>query len=74
MNDDHELDVIGERLKTALPPWQDLELKADLWPRMLRRIEEAPARFGWFESALGCAVALTVAIYPRAILVMFYNL
>jgi hypothetical protein len=50
--EDHEIDLIRKQLRTALPPCRDLELKTDLWPRMLRRLEEAPPRFGWFEVLL----------------------
>jgi len=69
-----ELDRLGMQLKMGLPPVHDLELKTDLWPRMLRRLEEAPARFGWFEAALSGLVTLAFVIYPRAILAMLYNL
>jgi hypothetical protein len=74
MNDDSKLDFIRRQLKLALPPLGEVELKADLWPQMLRRLDEAPVRFGWFESVLAGLVALTFAIYPRAILTMLYNL
>ena len=74
MNGDREFDFIRRQLKTALPPMNELDLKTDLWPRMLRRLEESPARFGWFEVALAGLVALTFAIYPQAIFVMLYHL
>jgi hypothetical protein len=74
MNDDRELDFIRSQLRTALPPLDELELKADLWPRMLRRLEQSPARFGWFETVLAGAAAITFVIYPQAILAMLYNL
>lgn len=74
MNNDRELDFIRAQLRTALSPWHDLELKADLWPRMLRRLDESPVRFGWFDSVLVGLVVLTFAIYPEAILAMLYHL
>src|ERR1700730_5518340 len=48
-HDDRELEFMGKQLRSALPPWNDPELKVDLWPRMLRRLEEWPVTFGWFE-------------------------
>ena len=75
MNDDgHELDFIRKQLRTALPPWPDVELETDLWPRMLRRLEETPVRFGWFETLLAGLIALVFAVFPQLIPVVFYHL
>jgi hypothetical protein len=72
--DDHELDFVRKQLRTALPQWPDAELKTDLWPWMLRRLEEAPVRFGWFETLLAALIALMFAAFPRLIPVVFYHL
>jgi hypothetical protein len=72
--DDHELDFIRKQLKTAMPPWADVELESDLWPRMLRRLEETPVRFGWFEALLAALIALAFAVFPQLIPVVFYHL
>ena len=72
--DDRELDFVRRRLRSALPPWQDAELAADLWPRMLQRLEEAPAGFGWFESVLVGLIALTLAIFPDLLPAMLFHL
>jgi hypothetical protein len=72
--DDHDLDFIRRQLRTAMLPWSGLELKNDLWPRMLRRMEEAPVRFGWFEALLAAAVVLAFAVFPELIPVVFYHL
>lgn len=74
MNDDYNLDFVRKQLKTAMPPWRDLELKTDLWPRMLRRMDEQPARFGWFEAILATSIALVFAVFPELIPAVFYNL
>lgn len=72
--DDHELDFIRKQLRTALPPFHDLELKTDLWPRMLRRLQETPVRFGWFETLLASLIAMVFAAFPKLIPVLFYHL
>ena len=72
--DDRELDFIRKQLRAALPPWPDVELETDLWPRMLRRLEEAPVRFGWFETALAVLIVLVFAAFPELIPVVFYHL
>jgi hypothetical protein len=74
MNADDELDFIRKQLKAGLPPWPETELKTDLWPRMLRRLEDAPARFGWFEALLAAGIVLAFAVFPRLIPVLFYHL
>jgi hypothetical protein len=74
MNHDHELDFVRTQLRTALPPCPDVELTTDLWPRMLRRLEETPVRFGWFEALLAALIALAFAAFPQLIPVVFYHL
>lgn len=71
---DEEHDFIRGELRAALPPWRDLTSEADLWPRMLRRLEEAPARFGWFEAVLVGMIAVALAIFPELIPAMLYHL
>ena len=76
-DEDRELDFIRRQLRSALPPWNDAEsaeLQVDLWPRMLRRLEETPVTFGWFESILVGLVALTLAIFPELLPTMLYHL
>jgi hypothetical protein len=73
-HDDRELEFIREQLRSALPAWSDLELKVDLWPRMLRRLEEPPVTFGWFEAVLAGLVVVAFAIYPNLLAPMLYQL
>jgi len=64
-DDDREIDPVARQLRAALPPWGDAELRSDLWPRMLRRLEDAPAAFGWWESALAALIVAALAFFPR---------
>jgi len=73
-HDDRELDFVRRQLKSALPSWTDAELKVDLWPRMLRRLDEPPVTLGWFESILLGLVALTFAIFPELLPAILYHL
>ncbi len=57
-----------------MPPVKDAELQVDLWPRMLRRLEEPPVTFGWFESILVGLVAVTLAIFPKLLPAILYHL
>jgi hypothetical protein len=72
--DDHELEIVRKQLRTATTPWPDVELKTDLWPRMLRRLEEAPVRFGWFEALLAALITLAFVAFPELIPAVFYHL
>jgi len=74
MNADDELDFIRKQVKAGLPPWPEPDLKTDLWPRMLRRLEDAPVRFGWFEGLLAAAIVVVFAAFPELIPVLFYHL
>jgi hypothetical protein len=65
-------DDLIRQLKAAVPPWRDDE-ERDLWPRMERRIQEAP-RFGWFELALAASILLTLAVRPELIPMLLWNL
>lgn len=70
MNDDD----LAKRLRRAVPPWQNVEPRTDLWPRLLARLEDAPVFFGWFESVLAGGIAMALAIFPETIPWMLYHL
>ena len=63
-----------ELLKRAMPPAADAELKHDLWPRMLRRLDEAPIRASWLDLALLALLVIWCAVFPGAIPGLLYNL
>ena len=66
-------------LREALPPvGADVEADRDLWPAMLRRMEEPNARIAasvpWFDWALAGGLVAFAAIAPRTIPVILYYL
>jgi hypothetical protein len=62
-------------LRQALPPIGDASgPEHDLWPAMLRRLDERPARVPWFDWALMGALAALIAAFPAAIPVLLYYL
>ena len=66
---------IGQLLREALPPITDANgPERDLWPAMLRRLNERPARVPWFDWALIGALAALIAVFPTAIPVLMYYL
>ncbi len=73
MKDLNEVDV-GKLLKEVLPQ-PGVALSRDLWPQMLRRIDEASLarRIPWFDWALiGALVAFGFA-FPGLIPVLLYH-
>ena len=52
----------------------NIELRRDLWPEVLRRLEDRPVRVPWYDWALvGLSAAMFLA-FPRLILVLAYHL
>ena len=63
-----------EALRRAMPPVTDPELPRDLWPEMLRRLEQRPTRVPWLDWALAALLAALFFIFPEVIPVLLYHL
>jgi hypothetical protein len=50
------------------------DLRRDLWPAMLKRLEARPFKVPWFDWALLAAVAALLVFFPGAIPVLLYHL
>lgn len=61
-------------LKLALPPVGHAEPVRDLWPAMLRRMDEHPAAPPWLDWVLACGVAIFAVVFPTAVPVFLYYL
>jgi hypothetical protein len=62
-------------LRQTLPPIGDASgPDHDLWPAMLRKLDERPAAVPWFDWALMGALAAMIAVFPAAIPVLLYYL
>ena len=74
-----DLNRVRNLLKSAVPPVGDeREPDRDLWPAMLRRMDEetsrGAAKVPWFDWALGGALVAFAAVAPRTIPVILYYL
>jgi len=69
--DDKELRAL---LKQALPPVQNTELQRDLWPQMLRRLDEHQFRVPWFDWVLAAGTVAALIFFPGAIPALLYHL
>jgi len=61
-------------LRAAVPPLKDPGLKRDLWPAMLRKLDEQPIRVSWLDWALVAFVAAWLFVFPEVIPAVLYQL
>jgi hypothetical protein len=68
-------DRLKKLLREALPPIEgESEPARDLWPDLLRRMDEKPATTPWFDWALLAGLVGLAAFFPTAIPVFLYYL
>ena len=64
-------------LKQVIAPASDTELRRDLWPQMLRKLEEAPApelHVPWFDWALAAILTAVLVFFPGSFLALLFHL
>ena len=69
-----EFKDLREKLRGALLPIGQAELRRDLWPDMLRRLEQPPIRVSWFDWALLGVAAAAAIFFPALIPALLYHL
>jgi hypothetical protein len=77
MIDEENNKEIKELLKQAVAPVKDTELRRDLWPQMLRKLEEQPALVDdvpWFDWALAAILSAVLVFFPGSIPALLYHL
>jgi len=67
-------EALKELLKYAAGGPADRELKRDLWPKMLRRLERPAVRVPWWDWALAAALFLCLLLFPDTIPAVLYQL
>jgi hypothetical protein len=68
---------IKELLQQAIAPAKGAELRRDLWPQMLRKVDEQPAdvrNVPWFDWALAAILSAALLLFPGAIPALLYHL
>jgi len=70
---EHDDRQIREALKQSFPP-VNAELRRDLWPAVLRKLDERSTRVPWYDWVLmGMSVGVFL-FFPQLILVFAYHL
>jgi len=68
---------IKELLQQEISPMKDTELRHDLWPQMLRKLDEQPAparNVPWFDWALAAILSAVLLLFPGTIPALLYHL
>jgi hypothetical protein len=76
MNEQNDKEI-HELLKHSIAPVVDTGLRRDLWPQMLRKLDEqsAPARsVPWFDWVLAAIFSAALLLFPGAIPALLYHL
>jgi hypothetical protein len=66
--------MIRELLRKSIAPVTDLELKRDLWPRMLQKLDERPFGASWLDWVLAALLPLWLILFPSVIPGLVYHL
>jgi hypothetical protein len=74
MSDEKNNKEIQELLRRVIAPVKNTELQRDLWPRMLRKLDEQPLRVPWFDWALAAILGAVLVLFPGAIPALLYHL
>jgi len=61
-------------LKGAFPPVDDAGPQRDLWPAVLRRLDEEAVRVPWFDWVCAAVLAALLLVFPEVIPALFYYL
>ena len=68
-----EFTNLRDKLRDAWPPLQHAELRRDLWPEMLRRLQRPQVRVPWFDWALLAAAGAAAIFFPALIPALLYH-
>ena len=63
---------LGRRLRRVMPPVNS-ELRRDLWPEMLRKLDSSSRRIPWYDWALVVALSGILTAFPRFILLFAFH-
>jgi hypothetical protein len=74
MNHPNEKEL-RDMLKAAIAPARNTELQRDLWPEMLKRLDQRQTmRVPWFDWALAALLSAALLLFPGVIPALLYHL
>jgi hypothetical protein len=66
-------DELGKLLRTARPPTEDAAARRDLWPAVVKRLNERP-RWSLIDIGLATGAAAAVLVVPQWLWLLVYHL
>jgi hypothetical protein len=72
-----EIKHMQELLKQAVAPLPDSELRRDLWPQMLSKLDERQLsvhRVPWFDWVLAAILSAVLIFFPGSLPALLYHL
>ena len=74
MSNEENHKEIKDLLRQAVSPVRNAELQRDLWPQMLRKLDERSSHVPWFDWALAAILGAVLLFFPGAIPALLYHL
>jgi hypothetical protein len=71
---DREIAETRKLLQRALATQRQAELRRDLWPAMLQRLDQHPVRVPWWDWALLAGAIALFCVFPGTIPALLYHL
>ena len=71
---EREMDEMKKLLVEGLPPVDESEPRRDLWPALLRRMDERTVHVPWWDWVLLAGAALLTLVVPGVIPALLYHL
>jgi hypothetical protein len=70
---DERLEKLGELLRAALPPTEEVSPRHDVWPALTRRLDQKP-RWSVLDVGLAAAAAAALLLFPEWLWLLVYHL
>jgi hypothetical protein len=71
---DGEVEKLKKLLRSALGPQDDAQLRRDLWPTVMRRLENRHSHVSRWDWALLAGVIAVICLFPEVIPALLYHL
>ena len=66
-------ELLKDLLRSALPPANRPGPTRDLWPQVVSRIGAPPA-WSWLDTCVAAGVAISLLVFPKALLLIAFQL
>ncbi len=73
MNEE-DLKQMGKRLRNALGPLKNAELERDLWPEMVRKLDQTTVHVPWFDWVLLAGLGVALWFFPALLQALLYHI